>query len=91
MLLDTIIDLQDRGFTLEFSLLGSRLFCSRTRSFFSSDHFDVLEIHSFDDNDSNDETVIYAIECVCDNTKGILFESNRNLNLLNSKLKKFWR
>jgi hypothetical protein len=93
MILDTIIDLQNRGFTSEFSLLGNRLFCPQTKSFFSADQFDVIEIYGFDDEHSEkEETIVYAIECFANSIKGILCQNNSNHQaVLVTKLHKFWK
>ncbi|MEP6465874.1 MAG: hypothetical protein ABJB05_06195 [Parafilimonas sp.] len=93
MIVDTIIDLQDRGFTSDFSLLGSRLFCAQMKCFFNSDQFDVIEVHSFESEQSNkEETIVYAIECFANAVKGILFERNSNhQNVIVTKLRKFWK
>ena len=93
MILDTIIDLQNRGFNADFSLLGNRLFCAQTKSFFNSDQFDVLEVYSFDNEISNrEETTVYAIECFTNTVKGILCQNNSNhQSVLAAKLRKFWK
>ena len=93
MILDTIIDLQDRGFTCHFALLGDELFCAQTNCFFNGYQFDVLEIYSFENERSyKDETLIYAIECYENTIKGILFENiGAAQNVLSVKLRKFWK
>ena len=92
MILDTIIDLQSRGFTSDFSLLGQRLFCSQTKCFFSSDQFEVIEIYGFDDAyPDKEQTTVYAIECFTNSIKGILFQSHNERDVLLLKLRKFWK
>jgi hypothetical protein len=92
MILDTISDLQNRGFTSDFSLLGNRLFCSQTKCFFNSDQFDVIEIYGFDNEHSEKgETVVYAIECFANSIKGILLRTNNKYDVLLPKLHKFWK
>lgn len=94
MIVDTITDLQSRGFTSNFCLLGNRLFCIQTNSFFSSNQFDVLEIHSFDNEPLNkSQTIIYAIECITNRIKGLLLENlkpQEATGALTEKLRKFW-
>ncbi len=91
MILDTIIDLQNRGFNADFSLLGNQLFCPQTKRFFNSDQFDVIEIYGFDDAYSEKEqTTVYAIECFTDSIKGILFQTCNKHDVLLPKLRKFW-
>ncbi|HVX26188.1 MAG TPA: hypothetical protein VHB70_07585 [Parafilimonas sp.] len=92
MIVETIIDLQSRGFTSDFNLLGDHLFCAQTKSFFSCDQFDILEVHALDDEYStNHAIVIYAIECFTGTLKGILFNNNNMMQPLISKIKKFWK
>lgn len=93
MFIDTITDLQNRGFTMDFNLLGNRLFCPQTKSFINSDEFDVVEMYSFEDDRVNlEETVLYAIECFAFAAKGILQETaHDNTSILLSKIKKFWK
>ncbi len=93
MILDTIIDLQSRGFNADFSLLGNQLFCAQTKSFFDGDQFDVIEVYSFDNEiSSKEEATVYAIECFTNTIKGILCQDNSNHQpLLATKLRKFWK
>lgn len=95
MINDTIADLHQRGFTSNFTLLGNRLFCSQTQSFFNGNQFDIIEVHSFEDGYLNsEETIVYAIECISNAIKRILFE-NRGTDIsqeiLSKKLRKFWK
>lgn len=95
MIIDTITDLHKRGFTSDFILLNNRLFCTQTQHFFCSNGFDILEVHSFDDDYLHKEqTVVYAIECLVNTIKGILFENPNDYDkhdILLKKLSKFWK
>jgi hypothetical protein len=95
MIEDTIADLHRRGFTSNFMLLGNRLFCAQTKCFFSGNQFDILEVHSFEEGClNNEQTLVYAIECVSSAIKGILFEnlnSRISREMLSKKLRKFWK
>ena len=93
MIIDTITDLQNRGFTMDFNLLGNKLFCPQTKCFINSDEFDIVEVYSFEDDMVNlSETVLYAIECFAFAAKGILLETGHdNASILLSKIKKFWK
>ena len=95
MINDAIADLHQRGFTSNFTLLGNRLFCSQTQRFFNGNQFDIIEVHSFEDGYLNSgQTIVYAIECLSNAIKGILFEScNTHISqeILSKKLRKFWR
>ncbi len=95
MIKDTITDLHHRGFTSNFTLLGNQLFCAQTQSFFSSHEFDIIEVHSFDDDDSyKKQTFVYAIECFANTIKGVLFETPGEYmkqDIVFKKLRKFWK
>ncbi len=92
MILDTIVDLQNRGFNADFSLLGKQLFCAQTKSFFNSDQFEIIEIYGFDDEyPDREQTTVYAIECFTNNIKGILFQTHNDCSVLLLKLRKFWK
>jgi hypothetical protein len=93
MIIDTIIDLQNRGFTFDFSIIGDHLFCVQTKCFINSDQFDIVEIHIFDHEISgNKQTVLYAIEWFANAMKGILLENSyKNPEMLLTKVKKFWK
>jgi hypothetical protein len=92
---DTLTDLHNRGFTSDFILLGDRLLCTQTQCFFSSNEFDIIEVHSFEDDYSDKhQTVVYAIECLANTIKGILFQNPNPFNKQNivlTKLRKFWK
>lgn len=95
MITNTIFDLQKRGFTSDFIFLNDQLFCAKTRCFFSSNEFDILEVHRFDDNQIGDgQTIVYAIECLKNNIRGILFQSVGATEMSRTffkKLGKFWK
>jgi hypothetical protein len=95
MITDAIADLHRRGFTSNFTLLGNRLFCSQTQCFFNGNQFDILEVHSFEDDYLNSgQTIVYAVECVSDAIKGILFQNcntRTSQEILSKKLRKFWK
>jgi len=86
--------LHRRGFTSNFTLLGNRLFCSQTQLFFTGNQFDILEVHSFEDDYLNSgQTIVYAVECVSNAIKGILFQNlntRTSQDILSKKLRKFW-
>lgn len=93
--LDALVALEDRGFTADFGIINHQLFCSQTKSFFSPQQFDVLEIYRFhDENEGEEESIIYAIECY-GVAKGILLQrvSHTILNpyhSLQQKLERRW-
>lgn len=92
---NTIDDLHKRGFTSDFVLLDNRLFCTQTKHFFRGNEFDILEVYSFEDDRSDQEQmVVYAIACMANAIKGLLFQ-NTNIGgepgVLLKKLRKFWK
>lgn len=92
---NTITDLHRRGFTLDFALLDKRLFCAKTLRFFNSSEFEILEVYSFEDDYlDKEQTVIYAIECLGNAARGILFQNPHHSykeDIVLKKLRKFWR
>ena len=95
MMEEAIAGLHRRGFTSSFTLLGNRLFCAQTQSFFNGNQFNIVEVHSFEEDflDSG-QTIVYAIECLSNAIKGILFESSNthiSQEILSKKLQKFWK
>jgi len=95
MIEDVISDLHRRGFTSNFTLLGDRLFCPQTQSFFNGNQFEIIEVHSFDeDYMSNGQTIVYAVECISNAIRGILFQNpdfSISREMLSKKLRKFWK
>lgn len=74
--IDAISGLQARGFFLDFSLIGNKLFCAQEKCYFRAGEFDVLEMYSFCvDGVACAETVVYAIESFPWSLKGILLNT----------------
>ena len=95
MITNTIADLLQRGFTADFILIDSRLFCKQTLCFFNANEFDIREVHSFEnEHPGNDQIVVYAIECLANTVKGVLFQNPGAINreeVILTKLRKFLR
>ena len=73
---DAVSDLQSRGFSLDFSLIGNRLLCAQEKCFVGFNEFEVLEMHTIHTpDDTRKETTVYAIASICDPLKGILLNS----------------
>jgi hypothetical protein len=95
-IVEGITDLQARGFSLDFSLIGNKLLCAQEQCYLGAGEFDVLENHRFDaDGRARDEIIVYAIESLSRSLKGILLSSgNQALTLatpvLIRKIRKFW-
>jgi hypothetical protein len=78
-IVEAISDLQARGFSLDFSLMGNKLLCAQEQCYLGAEEFDVLEMYCFhDDGLSQDETVVYAIESLSGPQKGILLNSGNH-------------
>jgi hypothetical protein len=95
-IIDAISDLQARGFLLDFSLIGNRLLCAQEKCYLGAEEFVVLEMYSFHaDGTARYETVVYAIESLCQSLRGILLNSGcqtqtRVPAILSRKIRKFW-
>jgi hypothetical protein len=75
-IIEAISDLQVRGFSLDFSLIGNKLLCAQEQCYFEAEEFDVLEIYCFHVGGlTRDETIVYAIESLSRPLKGILLNS----------------
>ena len=95
MMEEAIADLHRRGFTSSFTLLGNRLFCAQTQSFFNGNQFNIVEVHSFEEDFlGRGQTIVYAVECISNAIKGILFQNpdiRISQEILSKKLQKFWK
>ena len=95
-IINTIIDLQSRGFYSDFCMVNEKLFCVQQKCFFDEDEFSILELHCFPCDDKLwRETVVYGIECINYFMKGILLNSFRGNAtaippVIIKKVSKFW-
>jgi hypothetical protein len=95
-IVEAIWDLQARGFSLDFSLIGNKLLCAQKQCYLGAEEFDVLEMYCFHDGGlTRDETVVYAIESLSRPLKGILLNSGNQtatqmLPILRRKIRNFW-
>jgi len=95
-IIDVISDLQARGFSKDFSLIGNKLLCVQEQCYMRAEEFDVLEIYCFDAGGATrDGTAIYAIESLSPPLKGILLNSGNQTRtqlpmILARKIRKFW-
>ena len=92
---DTIADLQKRGYSSDFVLMDNRLFCTKHQLFLHHDEFDINEVHSFPTSFSRNETILFGIESARHALKGILLTQpawpNSSLpSVLFKKMGKFW-
>jgi hypothetical protein len=72
-IINAIVDLQTRGFSFDFSLVGNKLLCAQQKFFLRDEEFDILEMHHFQMEDhGRRETVIYGIESPQHGIRGIM-------------------
>ena len=73
-IIDAIIDLQSRGFILDFSLVGKKLFCVQEKCYLLPDEVEVIEVHRFLSGkfDSDNALIVWAIESLYRPLRGIL-------------------
>ena len=75
-IIDTIVDLQSRGFYYDFCFVNDKLFCVQLKHFLNEDEFSILEMYRFPADDKlRQVTVIYGIESSQYLMKGILLNS----------------
>ncbi len=70
---DAIIGLNAKGFQFDFCLHDNKLFCPQSKLFLNARDFEILEMHYFPaDKRSHYERMVYAIDSLFHNIKGIL-------------------
>jgi hypothetical protein len=75
-IVDAIMDLQERGFIFDFSLISSKLFFAQEQCYLEPKEFDVLEkYHFYPRGHTRQWTDVYAIESTTRPLKGILLNS----------------
>ena len=72
-IVDAVIDMQERGFDVDFNLAGNRLLCSQHTLLVTPQDFDILEMHYFPrSRQSLYERMVYGIEVPSCGVRGIL-------------------
>ena len=95
-IINTIVDLQSRGFYYDFCFVNDRLFCAQQKHFLNEDEFNILEMYRFPHDDKlRQATVIYGIESLQYSMKGILLNSLKGNSVaippvIIKKFRKFW-
>ena len=95
-IINTIVDLQSRGFYYDFCLVKDKLFCAQKNNFLREDEFNIIEMYSFQCHGKlRSETVIYGIECLQYYMKGILLNSIKKHteelpSIVMKKISRFW-
>lgn len=95
-LIDAIVDMQERGFFLDFCLIGNRLLCAQQKVFLQPEEFDILEMYRFHgDGHDQEETIVYGIESPNHSMRGILLRNDIGKktsipSVITRKIRKFW-
>lgn len=72
-IVDAVIDMQERGFDLDFNLTGNRLLCAQYALLIGANDFEILEMHYFPrSKQSSFERMVYGISVPSCDMKGIL-------------------
>ena len=75
-LIDALSDLKRRGFTTDFKLNFDAVECIKTGISLSPDHFEIVERYRFEaDTNPDDSSVLYAIQSIDKNIKGVLINA----------------
>lgn len=74
---DTVVaalnGLKARGYSVNFNIAFDTLICSDNKICLNPGEFEIVEVHRFEGNsDPADEDVVYAIESITSNIKGVL-------------------
>jgi hypothetical protein len=89
-IIDVISDLQARGFLLDFTFIGNKLFCAQEQCYLGPEEFYVLEMYCLQAGGPiRDETIVYGIGSVSGPWKGILLYSGKQTPAL-MRVSGFW-
>ncbi|MEP7236327.1 MAG: phosphoribosylpyrophosphate synthetase [Ferruginibacter sp.] len=74
---DTVVDaltgLKERGYTTNFNIAFDKLMCSENKACLNVNEFEIVEMHRFEGNSNPaDEDVVYAVESISGNIKGVI-------------------
>ena len=72
-IVDAVIDMQERGFDLDFNLTGNRLLCAQHTLLIGANDFEILEMHYFPrSRQLSCERMVYGIHVPSCGMRGIL-------------------
>jgi len=72
-LIEALRDLKQRGFTMDFKLDIDAIKCNDAGIILSPSNFEIVEHYRFEaDTNPDDSSVLYAIQSIDGNTKGLL-------------------
>ncbi|MEO6540500.1 MAG: phosphoribosylpyrophosphate synthetase [Ferruginibacter sp.] len=74
---DTVVaaidGLKTRGYTTNFNIAFDKIMCSETKTCLNPGEFEIVEVYRFEGNSNPaDEDVVYAVESINGNMKGII-------------------
>jgi hypothetical protein len=73
-LVEAIIDLEARGYVVDFTIMGNSLLCAQDKIFLARKEFNILEVYDFFDQEKGENVSVYGIEAADYGLKGILLE-----------------
>jgi hypothetical protein len=75
-LIDALKDLKGRGFETDFNLAFDAIECKRTGICLRPEEFEIVEHYRFEgDTNPSDSSVIYAVQSINGNMKGVLISA----------------
>lgn len=74
---DTVVDalngLKARGYTTNFNIAFDKLMCAENKICLNPNEFEIVEVYRFEGNSNPaDEDVVYAVESITGNIKGVI-------------------
>lgn len=74
---DTVVaalnGLKARGYNINFNIAFDKLMCSENKTCLNPNEFEIVEVHRFEGNTNpGDEDVVYAVESINGNIKGVV-------------------
>jgi hypothetical protein len=74
---DTVVEalngLKTRGYTVNFNIAFDKLICSEKKTCLLPAEFEIVEVHRFEgDSNPADEDVVYAVETINGDIKGVI-------------------
>ena len=74
---DTVVaainGLKAKGYTTNFNIAFDKLMCSENKTCLNPNEFEIVEVHRFEGNSNPaDEDVVYAVESINGNIKGVI-------------------
>lgn len=65
--------LRERGYSINFNIAFDKIICSDSKTQLNPNEFEIVEVHRFEGNSNPaDEDVVYAVESITGNIKGVI-------------------